>query len=73
MPNPLSGDAFLFFGRKRDAVKILRRDKDEFSLYYKRPEAGAFELEPHKGLCELSWETFFMIIKGASLTSAKSP
>jgi transposase len=68
--NPLSGDAFLFFGRKRDAVKILRWDKDGFFLYYKRLEAGTFELprfEPHKGLCELSYETFFLLLRGLPL------
>jgi hypothetical protein len=68
--NPLSGDAFLFFGRKKDAVKILRWDKDGFFLYYKRLEAGTFELprfEPHKGLHKLSYETFFLLIRGLPL------
>ena len=33
--NPLSGDAFLFFGKKKDMVKVLRWDTDGFILYQK--------------------------------------
>ena len=31
--NPLSGDVFLFFSKKKDTVKLLRWDKDGFILY----------------------------------------
>ena len=68
--NPLSGDVFLFFGRQKNQVKILRWDTDGFILYHKRLEEGTFELprfEPGKGLQKLSWETFFMIMRGIPL------
>ena len=42
--NPLSGDAYLFFSKNKDTVKILRWDKDGFILYHKRLEAGTFGL-----------------------------
>lgn len=67
--NPLSGDAFLFFGKKKDAVKILRWDTDGFILYHKRLEEGTFELprfKPSQGLYKLEWEVFFMIMRGIS-------
>lgn len=67
--NPLSGDAFLFFGKKKDMVKVLRWDTDGFILYQKRLEEGTFELPRFKssqGLCKLEWEIFFMIMKGIS-------
>ena len=34
--NPLNGDVFLFFSKKRDQVKILRWESDGFILYQKR-------------------------------------
>lgn len=67
--NPLSGDAFVFFGKKKDAVKILRWDTDGFILYHKRLEEGTFELprfKPFQGLYKLEWEVFFMIMRGLS-------
>lgn len=68
--NPLSGDAFLFFGKKKDTIKVLRWDTDGFILYQKRLEIGTFELprfNPSQGLYEIRWETFFMIMRGLPL------
>ena len=31
--SPISGDAFIFFGKKRQSVKILKWDGDGFLLY----------------------------------------
>lgn len=66
----LNGDVFLFFGRKKDSVKILRWDSDGFILYHKRLETGTFEVprfKPREGFFHLSWETFFMIMRGLPL------
>ena len=67
--DPLNGDVYLFFNKKRDLVKILHWDTDGFILYQKRLEEGTFELPRFKssqGLCKLEWEIFFMIMKGIS-------
>lgn len=72
--NPLNGDVYLFFNKKRDQVKILHWDTDGFILYQKRLESGTFELprfKPDEGLCKLQWETFFMIIRGIPLRSTR--
>ena len=50
--SPISGDAFIFFGKTRKSVKILKWDGDGFLLFYKRLEKGSFELpvfNPHTG------------------------
>lgn len=73
--NPVSGDVFLFFSKKRDMVKILRWESDGFILYHKRLESGSFELprfKPLEGLYKLEWETFFMIMRGIPLRSGPS-
>lgn len=42
--SPMSGDVFVFFGKNRQAVKILKWDRDGFLLYHKRLERGTFEM-----------------------------
>ncbi len=43
----LSGDSFVFIGRNRKSIKILRWQKEGFILYYKKLELGQYSL-PHK-------------------------
>ena len=72
--SPVSGDAFLFFGKNRQSVKILRWDGDGFLLYYKRLEGGSFELplfNPHMGNYEVSYRTLSFILNGVSLKSVR--
>lgn len=72
--SPMNGDAFVFFSKNRQSVKILRWDTDGFLLYHKRLEKGSFELpikNPQTGYYELSWETFSFIMSGVSLESVQ--
>jgi transposase len=41
---PHGGALFVFFGRRRDAVKVLFHDGTGFCLFYKRLDKGAFQL-----------------------------
>lgn len=44
LKDPLSGDVFIFFNKRRTHVKLLLWERDGFSLYHKRLERGTYEL-----------------------------
>lgn len=72
--SPLSGDVFVFFSKNRKCVKLLKWDTDGFLLYTKRLQKGTFEkpqFNTERGTYELSWTTFYFIMKGISLDSIK--
>lgn len=72
--SPISGDAFIFFGKRRQGVKILKWDGDGFLLYYKRLEGGTFELpvfNPDTGNYEMPYTTLTFILNGVSLRSVR--
>ena len=72
--NPLSGDIFIFFNRRRNQVKLLQWDKDGFAIYYKRLEKGTYELPEIKNKnlqMELTNESLMLILQGICLRSIK--
>ncbi len=65
-----SGDAFVFLSRDRTEMKILRWDASGFLLYQKSLTKGTFEVPKRcdaEGCYELSYEIFFMILRGINL------
>lgn len=72
--DPLSGEVFLFFGRKKDTIKILNWQKDGFVLYIKKLEQGTFEapcFNPDSDNYGMKWATFVLIMEGVAISSAK--
>ncbi len=65
-----SGDAYIFLSRDRTEMKILRWDTSGFLLYQKSLAKGTFEVPGRcdsEGCYELSFEDFFMIVRGVNL------
>ncbi|MDA9859431.1 IS66 family insertion sequence element accessory protein TnpB [Rubripirellula sp.] len=70
----LSGHLFLFFNRRRDCVKMLAWDRDGLAIWYKRLEAGTFELSPLASQgesLEIDHVKLSMLLSGIDLASAK--
>ena len=70
----LSGDVFIFFGKRRQMVKLLCWDGDGFLLYQKRLEKGTFELplfKPGQKAVQMPYRTLSAIMRGVSLRSVR--
>lgn len=68
--DPLSGDVFIFFNRRRTQVKLLLWEHDGFSIYYKRLERGSYELPLHDS-AELRADDLMLILHGVALKSIR--
>lgn len=68
--DPLSGDIFIFFNKRRTQVKLLLWERDGFSVYHKRLEGGTYELPSGRSM-ELSNEELMFILQGISLKSIR--
>jgi transposase len=66
--DPLSGEVFVFVNRRRTHLKLLVWDRSGFVLYYKRLEAGTFELPATD---QLRWDELVLMLEGVSLASAR--
>ena len=69
----LTGHLFLFLNRRRDRIKILYFDRDGLAIWYKRLEAGTFQLPrevPADGV-ELQPAQLAMLLSGIDLHTAR--
>ena len=69
----LDGHLFLFVNRRRDRIKVLYFDHDGLAIWYKRLEAGSFQL-PDAGRqdgIELRPAQLALILSGIDLNSAR--
>lgn len=70
LKDPLSGDIFIFFNKRRSQVKLLLWERDGFSIYHKRLERGTYEL-PATPSMELQSDELNLILQGIWLKSVK--
>jgi transposase len=69
----LTGHLFLFLNRRRDRIKILFFDRDGLVIWYKRLEAGSFQM-PNVAGCdgvELQPAQLTLLLCGIDLHSAR--
>lgn len=72
--DPLSGDVFIFFNKRRSQVKLLLWEGDGFSLYHKRLERGTYEFPSRTDSStsvELRSDELMLILQGISLKSVQ--
>ena len=71
--DPLTGHLFLFVNGRGDRIKILYFDRDGLALWYKRLEAGTFEMPrtTERDGVELQPAELAMILSGIDLKSAR--
>ena len=70
--DPLTGHLFLFLNRRRDRIKILYFDRDGLVIWYKRLEAGSYQM-PQTGAqdcIELQPVQLAMLLSGIDLRTA---
>ncbi len=68
--NPLNGDIYIFFNRRRNQVKLLNWEGDGFALYYKRLEKGTYEIPATLGKSNarsVHWQELQFILQGVCL------
>jgi transposase len=73
--DPIDGSLFVFCNRRRDKMKMLWWDRDGFWLFYKRLEAGTFQIPSpeHTAAAQttLSAQQLHLILSGIDLSSVK--
>lgn len=68
-----SGDVFIFINRRRTHIKLLMWDATGFAIYYKRLEAGTFEINFEtiaKGI-EVKWSDLVLLLEGIVIKHIK--
>ena len=72
--DPLDGHLFLFVNRRRDRLKMLWWDRDGMALFYKRLEAGTYQVpvasDDAEGV-EIDATDMAILLNGIDLQSAK--
>ena len=72
--NPQDGSLFVFYNKRRDRMKLLWWQADGFWLFYKRLEAGTFQVPQNNDKTksiDLTADELHLIISGIDLASVK--
>lgn len=68
--DPLSGDVFVFIGKRGNQVRLLQWDRDGFALYIKKLEQGTFEWPQGEHSCITS-NQLTLLLQGVMLKTVR--
>jgi transposase len=68
--DPLSGDVFIFIGKRSNQIRLLQWDKDGYALYCKRLEQGTFQWLGGVQK-QISDQDLLLILRGIQLESVR--
>ena len=70
--DPHSGSLFVFVNRRGNYTKILAWDRDGLAIWYKRLEAGTFQMPASEdSSLEIDHTQLSLLLSGVDLTSAR--
>lgn len=68
--DPMSGDIFVFLGKRRNQLRLLQWDRDGFAMYIKKLEQGTFEW-PGGEEALISSHQLTLLLQGIMLDSVR--
>ncbi len=68
--DPLSGDVFVFLGKRANQIRMLQWDRDGFAMYIKKLERGTFEWPQGKDAI-ISSHQLTLLLQGIMLKSVR--
>jgi transposase len=68
--DPLSGDVFVFIGKRRNQIRFLQWDRDGFAMYIKKLEQGTFEWPQGTGVAITSHQ-LTLLMEGVMLKTVR--
>jgi transposase len=68
----MSGQLFVFLGKRKDRIKVLYWDENGFALWYKRLENGVYRLpRVDKKVVKMSMSELSLLLEGIDLTDRR--
>lgn len=68
--NPMSGDVFVFLGKRKNQIRLLQWDNDGFAMYIKKLEKGTFEWPKGDNILITSHQ-LTLLLQGVMLESVR--
>lgn len=68
--DPMSGDVFVFLGKRKNQIRLLQWDHDGFAMYIKKLEKGTFEWPTGEHI-HITSRQLTLLLQGVMLESVR--